>query len=107
MKADVAVLVVMVSLVNSRPTLDQFQPISNIFKDVLQFGNSLGQNFHLPVQGRPSDNIDEKIVGVKLPISTYFNEVESEAFNRLEEGQMDVDSRKEISKFSVFDAVPK
>ena len=86
MKSDVAALVVMVSLATSRPTLDQFQPISNIFKDVLQLGNSLGQNFHLPVQGRPHDNIDEKIVGVKLPISTYFNEVVSEASNRLEEG---------------------
>ena len=105
MKADVAVLVVMMSLVNSRPTLDQFQPITNIVKDVLLFGNSLGQNFHLPVQGRPIDtNIDE---GVMLPISTYFNEGESKASNRLEERQMDVDSRKEISKFSVFDAVPK
>ena len=107
MKSDVAALVVMVSLATSRPTLDQFQPISNIVEDVLQFGNSLGQTFHLPtpVQARLSNtNIDE---GVMLPISTYFNEGESKASNRLEERQMDVDSRKEISKFSVFDAVPK
>ena len=104
MKTYVAALVVMVSLVNSRPTLDQFQPISNIVKDVLLFGNSLGQKFHLPVQARPSYiNLDE---GVKLPISTYFNEVESEV-SRLGEWQMDVELREEISNFSVFDAVPK
>lgn len=41
----------------------------------------------------------------KLPISTYFNEVENEDSNR-QERKMNVDSSKDNSNFPVFDAVP-
>ena len=53
----------------------------------------------------PTSRSDEGGDGDKLPISTYFNEVENDDSNR-QERKMNVDSSKESSNFPVFDAVP-